>query len=545
MNSPTKNRARRPSSTDAPADAARHAFLEPSRADRVMKRLALLIALLLLWTPVLNAQDLGTDAQREAGKQVYDQKCAHCHGENGDASSIAALRLRPAPRDFTSGIYKFRTTSSVDLPTDDDIKRSIRRGMPYTSMPAWQGVLSETQITNLVYYIKTFNADFAGEFGTPTPVNIPNAPRYSEANLERGRQVYEENQCLDCHGDQGRGNGKSAPTLHDDWSHPIRPADLTKRWTFRASSTREDVYRTFITGLTGSPMPSYEDIPEEDRWALVDYIWSLSRDEAAYATVVTAHRVDGAIDLSQGALFDDAPAAYFPVVGQVIEPGRAFHPGVNGVEVKAIYNQDEVALQLSWHDMTAQTTGANSPTLDAPLFGAAPDSAASDSVGAYSDAVAVMVPSQMPQGVERPYFMFGDADNAMDIWFADLARGSADFFVGQGRDAIAPGDQSVEMASAYDDGQWTVAFKRARLLDGGLSFEEGAFVPVTFSVWDGFNDERGNKRGLTAWYHLYVPPLETQSAALPMAQWGLITLLLELGLIFVVRRRKKKAAVTV
>ena len=263
-----------------------------------MKRLVFLTALFILWRPALSAQDLGTEAQREAGKQVYDQKCAHCHGDNGDANSVTTAYLRPAPRDFTSGIYKFRSTASVELPIDDDIKRSIREGMPTTSMPAWRGILSETDITNVVYYIKTFNDDFAGEFGNPTPIDIPKAPRYDAANLERGRQVYEENQCSDCHGDQGRSNGKSAPTLNDDWDHPIRPADLTKRWTFRASPTREDVYRTFMTGLTGSPMPSYEDIPEEDRWALVDYIWSLSRDEADYATVVTAQGIDGAIDLS-------------------------------------------------------------------------------------------------------------------------------------------------------------------------------------------------------------------------------------------------------
>ena len=510
-----------------------------------MKRLVFLTALLILWTPALSAQDLGTDAQREAGKQVYDAKCAHCHGENGDANSVATAYLRPAPRDFTTGIYKFRSTSSVDLPTTDDIKRSIRDGMPYTSMPAWDGMISETDITNLAYYIKTFNADFASsDFGNPTPVDIPRAPGYNEANLERGRQVYEENQCLDCHGDQGRGNGKSAPTLNDDWGYPIRAADMTKRWTFRASPTREDVYRTFITGLTGSPMPSYEDMPEEDRWALVDYIWSLSEDEPNYGTVVTAHRADGAIDLNQPAVFDDAPMAYFAVVGQIIEPGREFYPGVNGVEVKAVYNQDEVALQLAWHDMTAETTGSNSPTMTVPMFGAAPDSAATDSAATYSDAVAVMVPSQMPVGVERPYFMFGDSDNSMDIWFADLAQSAAEVLVGKGTADITTSDQSLEMTSTYDDGRWTVAFKRARLMEGGLSFEEDSFVPITFSVWDGFNEERGNKRGLTSWYHVYVPPLETQSAALPMLQWGFITLLLELGLIFIVRRGKKKAAVT-
>ncbi len=483
--------------------------------------------------------DLGTDAQREAGQQLYLQKCAQCHGDTGDGQGVAAPFFTPAPRDFTSGIFKFRTTASGELPTDDDLKRSIRDGMPYTGMPAWPS-LSEAEIQNLVYVLKSFNHFFADEtYGVPEQIEIPRAPRYNEANLERGRVVFEENQCADCHGDQGRGNGKSAPTLEDQWGFAIRPADLTKRWTFRNGQSREDIYRTFTTGLDGSPMPSY-DMPEEDRWALVDYVWSLSRSDADYATMVTATGVEGALDLSRGAaLFDEATPAYFSVVGQVIEPGRAFYPGVNGIEVRAVYNRDEVALLLSWHDMTAETTGSNSPTLPAP-----DDPRADTTGGAFSDAVAVLLPAWMPEGVEKPYFLFGDKKNPMAVWFADLASEAPQAFVGRGRDALEPAEHTLEMTAGYDDGVWTVLFKRKRVEEDGLTFEEGTFVPIAFTVWDGFNRERGNKRGLTSWYALYLSPLETQSAALPMAKWGLLTLLLELAVVGLVRRRHKRRLVT-
>ncbi len=169
-----------------------------------------------------------------------------------------------------------------------------------------------------------------------------------------------------------------------------------------------------------------------------------------------------------------------------------------------------------------------------------PDSAAADSAVVYSDAVAVLLPAEMPAGSQKPYFMFGDSKNPMAIWFADLAADNAGVYIGQGISNIQPSDQSLESYSNYDDGMWTVIFKRKRQIDGGLSFEEGSFVPISFSVWDGFNQERGNKRGLSAWYNVYLSPLETQSAALPMAKWGLITLLLELGLIGLVRWRNKK-----
>ena len=250
-----------------------------------MRRLVLFIAALTLGH-VAFGQDLGTEEQLRSGKALYDAKCAHCHGAEGDAVSIANAYLRPTPRDFASGQYKFRTTGSGELPITEDIKRSIREGMPYTSMPPWEGILSESEIEALAYYLKTFNGDFDGPYGNPEVINIPKAPAYNEDSLERGRQVFEANQCADCHGENGRGNGPSALELEDEWGYPIRPADMTKRWTFRASATREDVYRTFTTGLNGTPMPSYQQtIEEADRWALVDYVWSLSRDEPDYSTM--------------------------------------------------------------------------------------------------------------------------------------------------------------------------------------------------------------------------------------------------------------------
>jgi len=483
---------------------------------------------------LLHAQQpaLGTEAEQAAGKELYLEKCAQCHGETGDGQGSAAAFFRPAPRNFTSAIFKFRTTGSGELPSDADIKRSIRNGMPYTGMPAWPQ-LSETEVTNLMYFLKTISSDFSGPYGMPAIVEIPKPPGASEASLLRGRAVYEENQCADCHGDTGRGYGKSAPTLADQWNTHIRPADLTKRWTFRNGARREDIYRTFTTGLDGSPMPSY-DMSQEDRWALVDYVYSLSRDTPDYATVAIAQGVTGALDLSMGrALFETAPAALFPVVGQVIEPGRAFYPGTNAIEVRAVYNQNEIAIQLSWNDMRAETTGHNSPALTVPRV----EAAASDSLDSFSDAVAVQWPSQQPAGTERPYLLFGDRKRSVDLWFVDLARGEAEIFVGKGYESIEPVAGDLSVTSNYDEGEWTVIFKHQRTSEEGLSFDEGSFVPLAFSVWDGFNRERGNKRGLTSWYHVYIAPMETASALGPMLLYGLGTLLFGLGLVAFTRRK--------
>jgi hypothetical protein len=64
-------------------------------------------------------------------------------------------------------------------------------------------------------------------------------------------------------------------------------------------------------------------------------------------------------------------------------------------------------------------------------------------------------------------------------------------------------------------------------------------MPVAFSVWDGFSRERGNRRGLTVWYSLYVEPEVVPSAAGPMIRTALIILALELIVIGWVRYGKR------
>jgi cytochrome c oxidase cbb3-type subunit 2 len=491
------------------------------------------IVCLVLAAPTAFTQDLGTEAQRTAGKALYDEKCSQCHGPEGAGDGVGAPFFRPAPRDFTAGTYKFRTSASGELPLDEDMRRSIRNGMPYTGMPAWPD-LSDEEIQNLVYYLKTFNDYFDGPYGNPEAVTFTDEIAMSEESIARGRVVYEENQCLDCHGELGRGDGKSAPTLEDQWGVHIRPADLTKRWTFRGGSTRRDIYRTFTTGLDGSPMPSYSIDPPEDQWHLVNYVYSLSRDEPEYGTVVVASGVEGAISVDGGAAqFEQATPAYFPVVGQVIEPGRSFYPGVNGIEVRAIYNAETVGLMLSWHDMMANTDGTNAPTLDVPDS----LSLANDTTVAFSDAVAVQFPTEPPEGLTRPYFLFGDPKRSVDLWFVDLASDSATVYLGRGRADLSETNQHLSVGSHFEDGRWEVILTRQRTLEGGTVFAEDAFVPIAFSVWDGFYGERGLKRGVTSWYHVYMSPLEVESPVGDMVLWGFGTFILGIGIVFLVRRK--------
>jgi mono/diheme cytochrome c family protein len=510
---------------------------------------------------VLRAQtpEVGTEAQRNAGKPLYAKYCSQCHGDNGDGEGYATPRLLPKPRNFTTGKFKIRTTPNGALPTHQDLVNIIKRGMPYTSMPAWP-TLTDEEVANLAYFITTFSPDFSNAENVPKPVPLPSAPASSSASIEQGKTLYVEAGCVKCHGTLGRGDGASAPTLKDDWEQPIRPADLSQRWTFRGGSSREDIFRTMSTGLNGTPMPSFLDShTPEQRWAMTDYIVSLSSGEGpGYTNLVVAKPVQEPIDPAKGAAsFASAPVARFPIIGQIMEPGRDFHPPVTNVTVQAIYDVESIALLVRWHDMSAEKTGKNAPNLPVPLeeesapAAAAQPSAADpfgEATGAaqeseFSDAVSVQIPSEAPTGARKPYFLFGDGQHSVDLWFFDLARPDPLQFTGKGSgDITAKDPANVTGVASYDQGEWSVIFKRPLRPASGTAFSPGEFTPIAFSVWDGFARERGNKRGLTVWYSLYVEPQNVPSAIGPMIRTALFILAIELLVIGWVRWRYASGA---
>jgi mono/diheme cytochrome c family protein len=530
-----------------------------------MKRALLVLASALLAFDRASAAapDLGSDAERKAGAALYAKFCSQCHGDLGDGEGYAAQHLKPRPRNFTTGKFKIRTTPSGALPTTDDLMRVIRRGMPYSSMPPWPN-FSDAELKDLAYYVKSFSPDFMKPDFNVAALTLEKAPKYTKESALAGRKVYEDTGCINCHGDLGRGDGPSARTLVDDWGFPIRPADFTQRFTFRGGSTREDIFRTMTTGLNGTPMPAFGDaLKADERWAITDYMVSLGDgDEPGYATLVNAKYVDDAIDLAKGApAFAAAPAARFPIVGQIMEPGREFHPPVVSVLVQAIYDATDIAFLVRWNDMSAETTGSNSPAIVVPIeeeeaqegaaaAGAAPvDEWGEAAAGApaagvppaatFSDAVAIQLPLQLPTGARKPYFLFGDAANGVDLWFADLARSSADQYTAKGSAAIAVLDAAdVTSAAHYDKGEWSIIFKRSLTAGSGVPFTPGTFVPIALSVWDGGSRERGNKRGLTLWSSLYVEPQVVVSASGPAIKTGFLVFGLEILIIFWVRRKQ-------
>jgi cytochrome c oxidase cbb3-type subunit 2 len=240
---------------------------------------AALIESPLLLKPTAADPTAGSNDPYNYGKSLYTAHCAGCHGINGDGRGEVAASLDPKPRDFTTGVYKFRTTPSGQLPTDEDLLRAITMGMPGTSMDHF-GDLPEPDRRSMVVFLKTLSPRFARE-RSATPIVFPSPRIATPEALTRGLAVYDRMQCAACHGEKGRGDGPIAGDLTDMNDQPIRPADLSKP-RLKGGSGPAAVYRTVMTGLDGTPMPSYGDsLSPEEGWDLALYVLSLAPQEGA------------------------------------------------------------------------------------------------------------------------------------------------------------------------------------------------------------------------------------------------------------------------
>jgi mono/diheme cytochrome c family protein len=240
-------------------------------ATRNATVLPALVTLLLMAGPAC-AQEVGNAQQ---GKVVYEKYCVLCHGEQGDGKGHFSEATTPVPRDFRQGTFKWRTTPSGSLPTDADLERVLMTGLYGTSMSSFATTLSHAQRLDVIAYIKTFSPRFAAEKPEPTII-IPPEPPYTPKSVERGAAIYEKFNCAQCHGDAGEGDGPSADDLTDDWGNPIVPYDLTEGH-IKCGDSGPNIYRVFIGGLNGTPMPSFADsISPDEAWDLVHFIQSLS-----------------------------------------------------------------------------------------------------------------------------------------------------------------------------------------------------------------------------------------------------------------------------
>ena len=208
------------------------------------------------------------------GRQLYFRYCWGCHGFRGDGNGENGPYLNILPRNFVAATYKCRSTPTGTLPTDQDLVDSLVRGLNNSNMPSWI-TLTDQNRADLVAFIKTFSprwkTDKPGDI-----INVPAEPALTLDSIKHGKELFTKLECWKCHGAEGRGDGPSASTLTDSNDQPIRPYNFAAGSRFKCGTSNHDLYKIFMTGLDGTPMPSFADvIKPEDAWDLVHYLRTL------------------------------------------------------------------------------------------------------------------------------------------------------------------------------------------------------------------------------------------------------------------------------
>lgn len=479
----------------------------------------------LLFSVVLAVQALpSADAlpgNIENGAKVYDHRCEQCHGSDGAADGAAAGFMYPAPRVFKdNSVYKFAVTPDGVIPTEDDMYKVINEGIPGTSMPGFP-ILSEQEKWDLVALLRSWSPDFSDpdyteEMIPMAELSCPPIPA-SPDSISRGRQLYQENMCADCHGAEGRGDGPNWATLAEDsWGNTLVPRNLSNPESFRNGYESVDIMKTLSRGLTGSPMASYRDvISTTDRWHLVNYIKSLS---ATPKTVLDERILASKVENLPTSVDDDvwksASVARFQLLSQVVEPPRLFFPSVEYVDAQAVYSSQGVTLKITWDDRSNSTGNDltdNYADRDGKVY--------RDTN--HPDQFAIQFPAKKDKDGARPYFLLGDKKRGVNTWWwrADTnkiteinAKGFGKF---QEQSALS---QQIRGNVTYADGRYTMLVSRPLQTSdkNDAQMEAGSWTPIGFNIWDGTKGEIGQRRSISTWYWLYLEPeVPAQAHVLP------------------------------
>ncbi len=555
------------------------------------------LVLILGLLSVLNltyAQD--TPEVSEEGKEVYEESCAHCHGIEGRGDGSAAENLLPRPRDFTRGLYKIRSTESGQLPTDQDLFDIITIGMPGSSMPGWETSLSANDRWEVVAYIKTFYDGFKESETPPRQISLEGKIPYSEDSVEIGKVLYTQFACFECHGNLGRGDGTSAPTLQDEWGFKSWPANLTQSWNYRGGNGIDDIYKRFIGGIAGSAMPMFEDpafgltIEQSKRYNELDSKVEMTEaEEEEYnqldekmgnAYEILDLMADGDATEEQKQIYDTAMKAFnvksWHLANYVksLSPEKQPEPAIGKNVLRSQYTINELpeitdaaweSIESSYFPLVGQIIVEPrqfNPTIDsvnvksfyndtevAFLFTwddrtHNTEVEENEDIGTtFEDAIAIQFPVKVPKGPtdEKPYFLWGGRKPVyLWQWKASDADKVTELTAKGINNAEAQEVQGdIQAKSEYTDGQYKLWVKRALKTDDkkDLQLESGVFVPIAFSAWDGANGDVDTKRVISSWYSFVLEPVPSSRRFIYPPLVALLSFGLLVGLRQFVRQR--------
>ncbi len=492
------------------------------------------------------------------GKATYEKHCIWCHGRHGAGDGPAAPYLTVKPRNFQQGIFKIKSTSDVQPPADGDLVLTVKHGLPGSTMPAYEDVLSDKEQRQVVGYITRrlvrsprFNKDRQLSVGIDYGKrNVP-----TKKSLAKGKKLYVKGGCAKCHGAEGRGDGTL--TLKDQWGFLSLPADLTKVWNFRGSRRDPDnpshVYRAITAGLAGTPMPAYaERFSIEERWDLVNYVSSLSpklstssHGKPRINFIIQSAKISKDLPSQPDApAWEDAKVAYIPLTNNVLQNPRHFVNAVEDIHVRALHNDTRIAFLIEWNDRThSRERDDRLPYYDSVALNLKQEESRADikKRQVFNDVLAIQFPQRWQDYIpvqpiidkkafykeidggpwstkvraaqfQLPNFFFGDDAKGVDIWKWE-SNSAVKLFSGYGADKMkVRRNEEADMVASeakYRNGRWRVILSRSlRTKDSvqDIQFEQGRHIPIVFFAWDGDAGEVGNKMAFSSYYYLLLTP---------------------------------------
>ena len=202
------------------------------------------------------------------GEEIYKGLCARCHGEKGDGKGATYLYLDPAPRDLTKASF-------MNSKPEERFLQSLKQGVPGTSMPPWERVLSEQQRKDVLDYV--FQT-FVKEPRQPLKerkVPETNPVAFSPESVAAGEHIFLE-RCTGCHGRKADGKGPNSLDISP------RPRNL-RNSAFINNASDKRLFTSITYGVEGTAMPSWIDygLTQNDIGSLINFIRSLNRRPAA------------------------------------------------------------------------------------------------------------------------------------------------------------------------------------------------------------------------------------------------------------------------
>ncbi len=437
-------------------------------------------------SPDNGAIDTAETDKNIKGKKLYFALCAPCHGGMGDGKGFSRSFVMPKPRDFTSGIFKYRSTPSGQPPTDEDLIRVTKKGNPGTAMPAYGDKLSDEETLLIIRYIKEEVAPDVFKI-TPTPYSISDPPEASADLIAKGRKLYEQGDCADCHGRHARGDGELGwkEDMKDAWGDRIYPTNLTHTWELRNYATLKDLFRSLLTGLDGTPMDSYRSIySDEELWALAHYLKSIQITRVL-KNPLPVKKVSKLPVSTDHTLWHEVEFTDLLVQGKKTF-GQTLVARVSNVRMRAVHDVSQIAFMLEWTDKMPNKGDNNRPP----------------------DAIKMSFPSVIVK--TDPWTDKGDRRSVIDVWKWSAADNKASEAFRKGRSETAKAKTDVRAVSSYEDGLYRVMFIRdiKAVSEGDIDFAPQTEVLVVRDLFysilvnDGNNFEEGDRGASSANYKL-------------------------------------------